>query len=133
MSSSTTHLLLLQIGPVQDFITAARTPDDLWSGSYLIAHLTASGIKHVKDHGGEIVFPCLENQTVFEHLCGKTSDLGQPTLPNRFLALIPAADAKDIALGAADAIRNTMHDISEKCFDKFLELFPESGEDPVYA
>ena len=44
MDSAEKHLLLLQTGPVQDFITAARTTSDLCSGSYLIAYLTAAGI-----------------------------------------------------------------------------------------
>ncbi len=128
MSSSTKHLLLLQIGPVQDFITAARNTDDLWSGSYLIAHLTASGIKYIKEHGGDIVFPCLDNQLVYQRLSNNSLPLGQPTLPNRFLALIPADKARDIASGAAGAIRAEMQNISKVCFDKFLELFPKSGE-----
>ena len=125
--TSEKHLLLLQTGPVQDFITAARTTDDLFSGSYLIAYLTAAGIKYVRDNGGEIIFPCLENQTVFERICGETKDLGQPTLPNRFLAEVPAAHAGAIARGAEAAIRNELAKISAACFDGFCKLFSESG------
>lgn len=127
MITSEKHLLLLQTGPVQDFITAARTTDDLLSGSYLIAYLTAAGIKYVRDNGGEIIFPCLENQTVFERLCDKTSKLGQPTLPNRFLAEVPAACAAKIAKGAENAIRAELKKISKNCFENFCILFPESG------
>lgn len=126
---ATQHLLLLQIGPVQDFITAARTADDLWSGSYLIAYLTAAGIKYVEDHSGEIIFPSLDNQIIYKKLKNNNlPELGQPTLPNRFLALVPGAEAADIAKGAEFAIRSKLQEISKTCFDKFMELFPESGK-----
>ena len=37
--------LKFQLGPVQDFIAAARSIRDLWSGSYLLSWLMAAGIK----------------------------------------------------------------------------------------
>lgn len=121
-------LLLLQIGPVQEFITAARTTGDLWSGSYLIAYLTAAGIKYVKDNGGEIIFPCLDDQMVYKRLCDETNELGQPTLPNRFLAEVPSNRASDIAKGADNAIRMELAKISNACFKKFCDLFSSSGK-----
>lgn len=127
MDSAEKHLLLLQTGPVQDFITAARTTSDLCSGSYLIAYLTAAGIRYVCEQGGEIIFPCLENQTVYERLCGRTKELGQPTLPNRFLAEVPADRAEEIARGAESAIRKELENISGTCFENFCNLFTESG------
>lgn len=42
---SMSSLLKFQIGPVQDFIAAARSTRDLWSGSYLLSWLVAAGIK----------------------------------------------------------------------------------------
>lgn len=127
MNTQIKHLLLLQTGPVQDFITAARTTGDLWSGSYFIAYLTAAGIKYVQEHGGTIIFPCLENQTVYKRICGETSELGQPTLPNRFLAEVPADKAREIAAGAEMAIREELLKISKVCFKEFCEIFTETG------
>ena len=37
--------LKFQLGPVQDFIAAARSIRDLWSGSYLLSWLMAAGMK----------------------------------------------------------------------------------------
>lgn len=126
MNSQQKDLLLLQTGPVQEFITAARTTGDLWSGSYMIAWLTAAGIRYVKDNGGEIIFPCLENQQVYKRLTAGSGELGQPTLPNRFLAEIPYEKSREIAEGAVLAIRQELKAISDKCFEEFCKIF-ESG------
>ena len=128
METEKKDLLLLQTGPVQEFITAARTTGDLWSGSYMIAWLTAAGIKYVEENGGKIIFPCLDNQVVYERLCGKTNKLGQPTLPNRFLAEVPSERAREIAQGAEKAIREALTKISKECFINFCKLFSESGQ-----
>ena len=126
--SDNKDLLLVQIGPVQEFIVAARTVGDLWSGSYFIAHLIANGIKYVAEQKDcSIIFPCLDNQYVYQRLSDPTLALGQPTLPNRFCAKVPSNRASQIAVGAENAIRDALQKISDICFEKFLQLFPVSG------
>lgn len=128
MSTAQNELLLLQIGPVQDFIAAARTTEDFWSGSYMIAYLAAAGIRHVKEEcGGKIIFPCLDNQKIYQRLLRGEGELGQPTLPNRFLAEVPSGRAREIAEGAAESIRRELGKISAACFAEFRKLFPKSG------
>ena len=136
MSETATQksLLLFQIGPVQDFISAARSTRDLWSGSYLIAYLSAAGIKCLTDRFGKesVIFPSLENQKVccaVEKCTGTVSDPGQPSLPNRFLACIPSGGALDTAKDVERAIRTKLQLISQVCFNEFLKLFPESAMD----
>jgi len=62
--------LHFQIGPVQEFIAAAKSTRDLASGSYLLAWLTAQAIKAVTDEIGPdcVVFPSLRGQPVFDLL-----------------------------------------------------------------
>ena len=62
--------LLVQIGPVQEFIAQARTMRDLWSGSYLLSWLVAHGIKAVTDGVGPdcILFPSLRGQPLVDFL-----------------------------------------------------------------
>ncbi|HNQ74168.1 MAG TPA: type III-B CRISPR-associated protein Cas10/Cmr2 [Verrucomicrobiota bacterium] len=64
-------LLKIQIGPVQDFIAQARSTRDLWSGSYLLSWLVASGLHalaaELAKYGIEnpwesIMFPAVVNQ-----------------------------------------------------------------------
>lgn len=54
------HLLILNIGPVQDFIARARRTRDLWFGSHLLSELSRAAAMSVADSGGTLVFPALE-------------------------------------------------------------------------
>ena len=147
--------LIFQLGPVQDFIAAARSTRDLWSGSYLLALLTAHAIKAVTDVLGpdNIIFPALRGQGVFDILHqaevyskisyqagddGREETLWQrmypesdaaafnrllnPTLPNRFVALVPENRGQALGQAAEQAVRNALGEISEKCFARFAEL-----------
>ena len=157
--------LILQIGPVQDFIAAARSTRDLWSGSYLLSWLTASGIKAVSDRLGPdaILFPALRGQGVFDILNresaysnvfykagaeGKEHSLWQrmydatdddalktllsPTLPNRFVALVPENRAAELGEQAEQAVRDALEDISDACFARFSDLAQAVGADDEF-
>ena len=56
------HLLLISIGPVQDFIAQARRTRDLWFGSHLLSELSRAGSKRIADDGGELIFPALKRE-----------------------------------------------------------------------
>lgn len=114
--------LRLQIGPVQEFIAAARSTRDLWSGSYLLSWLMAAGLKALSAEIGpdSVIFPNLRGQPLFDfhwkkELWGKVrmakgaktvwdsdelghtkQDLLTPNLPNVFLAVVPADRAEEL-------------------------------------
>lgn len=52
-----TYLLSLSIGPVQEFIAAARRTADLRAGSQLLQQLTAHIAQEIEKQGGTLVFP----------------------------------------------------------------------------
>ena len=52
-----THLLAVSIGPVQDFIAAARRTRDLWFGSHMLSEIAKAAAKAVRDCGGKLIFP----------------------------------------------------------------------------
>lgn len=54
------HLVVLSVGPIQDFIAAARRTRDLWYGSYLLSEISKAIAKSVADQGGDLVFPALK-------------------------------------------------------------------------
>lgn len=114
-----------QLGPVQDFISAARSIRDLWSGSYLLSWLMAAGMKALSAEIGPdaVVFPNLRDQPLFDlhwrdDLWGKVKigtssvwdsrwserDLLTPNLPNVFLAVVPATRANELARLVKEAI-----------------------------
>lgn len=65
--------LKFQLGPVQDFISEARSIRDLWSGSFLLSWLMATGLAALAMEIGPdaVVFPSLKGQPIFDlHLRG---------------------------------------------------------------
>ena len=53
------HLMAIAVGPVQDFIAAARRTRDLWFGSYLLSEISRSVAASVEANGGKLIFPAL--------------------------------------------------------------------------
>ena len=110
--------LLFTIGPVQDFISAARSTRDLWSGSYLLSYLIGHALRRIAlDFGPDhVIFPNLCDQPIMDLILREdiwnhasvaegeklfeafdyygSGDARQrlltPSLPNRFLAILPA-------------------------------------------
>ncbi|VVM07909.1 hypothetical protein MAMC_01881 [Methylacidimicrobium cyclopophantes] len=142
LRSFTPAFLLMQIGPVQEFIAQARSTRDLWSGSYLLSYLVANGLKAITDRVGPdaILFPALRGQPLFdflhkEELYDRVDADGSlwedlriscdqiltPNLPNRFLAVVPAGKAPLLAEAAGTEIRKTLEEISQACLDWFAE------------
>lgn len=56
----TAHLLLVTLGPVQDFIAQARRTRDLWYGSHLLSELARAAARALVDGGAELIFPALK-------------------------------------------------------------------------
>jgi CRISPR-associated protein Cmr2 len=55
------HLLSISIGPVQDFIAAARRTADLYAGSQILQKLSKAVAKHLTSNHAELIFPADEN------------------------------------------------------------------------
>jgi len=126
--------LLFQLGGVQDFIGQARSTRDLWSGSYLISWLMAHAMKAIADQFGPdcIIFPSLRGQPIFDALYREeifskipfnedtlwtlmypntepsARILLSPTLPNRFLAVVPQSKAADLGIAAEKALKKAL-------------------------
>lgn len=56
------HLLAISVGPVQEFIAAARRTRDLWFGSYLLSELSKAVARSVKEACGTLIFPHPETE-----------------------------------------------------------------------
>jgi len=57
MSQETSWLLQISVGPVQEFIAAARRTRDLWFGSYMLSEISKAAAKALKDAKAELIFP----------------------------------------------------------------------------
>lgn len=53
-------LLAISVGPVQEFIAAARRTRDLWFGSYLLSEISKAVARSLSENGGKLIFPNLD-------------------------------------------------------------------------
>ena len=123
--------LSLSLGPVQPFIAAARTVRDLWSGSAILSWLTFQGLMPVLERFGPtaLVFPAPRGGPLMDLWLREHAGIGDrialpsvparcsPSIPNRFLALVPwGPDGRDghaMAELCADAVHAAWLRLSE--------------------
>ena len=135
--------LVVSLGPVQPFIASARTTSDLWAGSHLLACLGWEAMKVVCERFGpqSILFPRLRGVPLVdlwlreeagldaglfenEDWTRRISDanpLFSPALPNRFTALVPAAQAREIAEAITERVRGWVREKAEEAYRRLLE------------
>lgn len=133
--------LLFTIGPVQSFIATARKTQDLWMGSFILSYLSFKAMESVFSEFGadSIVFPELleqplmdwwlkkEFKDVFAGLDLDNEELKTPTLPNRFLAILPNSQAEEVAKKCKEAVKIAFEEIIE-----FVETKNEFLTDSEY-
>jgi CRISPR-associated protein Cmr2 len=128
--------LAFSLGPVQSFISAARTTRDLWAGSYLLSWLTFQAMKPVLEaHGPEaLVFPAMEHNPLWlwseDRRLERKDALLEPCLPNRFLARVPAAGAANLARQCEDRCQQEWTSIAEAVRQELLRLHPDATLEP---
>lgn len=110
-------LLLFQLGPVQEFIAQAATKEDLWAGSYLLSSLMWAGLGAVENKEENVIFPNLQDGSVANALSAKI-----PTIPNRFLAYVPAGEGMTVAGKVKSAIQTRLRQFGAGAH------LPEGGE-----
>ncbi|WP_068639087.1 type III-B CRISPR-associated protein Cas10/Cmr2 [Thauera butanivorans] len=149
-------LLSLSIGPVQPFIAAARKMEDLWAGSHLLARLSWEAMRVVCERLGPdaILFPRLRGVPQVDlwlrDTCGLPPELFEncewrksgtdsnplfaAALPNRFVAVVPAKDAKDIAQAVESTVRDWLQQLGDTVVQELLEAagYPaDAAQTPV--
>lgn len=143
-------LLSLSIGPVQPFIAAARTTSDLWAGSHLLSRLAWEAMRPVCEQLGPdaILFPrlrCIPQvdlwlrdgiglpKELFEQ-CGwnkgstDANPLFSAALPNRFVAVVPASQAKAIAQQVEQGVHHWLRELGDEVVKLLLTKAGHEGE-----
>lgn len=108
------NLLLIAIGPVQDFIASARRTRDLWFGSWLLSELAKAAAKSIYQNEGNLIFPYPTNPA---------QDLKPGSafnVPNKILAKVEG-DVKKLADAAKKALEQRLNQIRDGAFTKILE------------
>lgn len=138
-------LLAMSLGPVQGFIASARSTSDLWAGSHLLSQLAWEAAKAVCERLGPdaILFPRLRTipqvdvwlrdecglpKELFDvHDCKwmrKETDanpLFSAALPNRFVAVVPADQAAELAKSVETRVREWLGTLGLEVVDRLLE------------
>lgn len=136
-------LLTLSIGPVQPFIASARKMEDLWAGSHLLARLSWEAMRVVAERLGPdaILFPRLRGVPQVDlwlrDACGLPKELFEncewnkgstdsnplfaAALPNRFVAVVPASQAKALAEAVQTQVRSWLQVKGQEVVQRLLD------------
>ncbi|HSN85110.1 MAG TPA: type III-B CRISPR-associated protein Cas10/Cmr2 [Thermoanaerobaculia bacterium] len=106
------HVLILTLGPIQDFIISARRARDLWFGSWLLSELSRAVAQSVSRTCGEgaLVFPGADSE-------GLKNDA--TSVANKIVARVPdGLDPGAVAAQAETDLRTKLIGFANAAFDK---------------
>jgi len=122
------HLLFLfTISPVQSFIGQARKTQDFYWGSFILSYLCWCGIKEIAQKYGPdcIIFPDIHGQPLCDFWLkeekieleeAQLNNIYIPTIPNRFLAVLPEMDLNQL-IEVEEAVKKEWNKIGEIVFE----------------
>lgn len=104
----TAHLLLVTLGPVQDFIAQARRTRDLWYGSHLLSELGRAAARALVDGGAKLVFPAIQAGDAQLTACFaplRSDNTPPQNIANKLLAEVPeGTNPQQLAKAARKAV-----------------------------
>jgi CRISPR-associated protein Cmr2 len=100
------HLLSISLGPVQDFIAAARRTADLYAGSQMLQELSKHAAQYLHGQGAGLIFPA-----------DPKADGA-----NKILALVEG-DPKPLAEGAKKAVQEKLEQLWKETIGKLPQLY----------
>lgn len=110
----TAHLLLVTLGPVQDFIAQARRTRDLWYGSHLLSELSRAAARALTGGGAKLIFPSLQvgDAQLVACLASLRADHTPPqNIANKLLAEVPdGCGPRELARTARKAVADFWRD-----------------------
>ena len=106
MSQETSWLLQISVGPVQEFIAAARRTRDLWFGSFMLSEISKAAAKAVKDARAELIFPA-------------------PNVPDKDLEPDSDLNVANVILAQASGDDRAMNALAEKARGAAVARFKE--------
>ncbi len=107
------YLLAVSIGPVQDFIAAARRTRDLWFGSFMLSEVSKAAAREIRERGGRLIFPAQD---------ADLSDNDEnESVANVILAELPNQDPNHIFRFARDKAHEKWRSYTQEAFEDFAE------------
>ncbi len=99
------YLITLSIGPIQDFIAAARRTRDLWFGSFVLSEVSKAAALTFSDSGATMIFPA------------EKTDLTKGSIANvsnKLLVKITTDNPKEVLEIAKKASRNRWAELADQ-------------------
>lgn len=112
----TASLLLISLGPVQDFIASARRCQDLWYGSWLLSELArhVATVVETRVGGESVIFPA--------SLQGDSSVEEKPAVGNKILVKVSGQwSCRDVAEQGKSAMLARLVTLANHAFDRVLD------------
>lgn len=99
-------LLLISIGPVQDFIASARKLRDLWTGSWMLSEFSKTVARTLAENGAELIFPAPESEQQ-DKFSGELLRDSELVVANKILAAVKSPEeANELQTKAREAWRD---------------------------
>lgn len=129
------HVLIISIGPVQDFIAQARRTRDLWFGSHLLSEVSKAAAASVAgDAGSELIFPCPPGDKDLEECddVRRTQRDGKQPMPynvaNKIVARVgDGRDPQEVAARACERAQARLHAWGMKIMNAEQELVKDGA------
>ena len=139
-----TALLAFALGPVQRFIEASRSVRDLWSGSMILSWLAFRAMLPIIERIGPtaLIYPALRGNPLLDLWLRADERVGEkvplpdvrrrltPSLPHRFLALVPwgtdGAAAKALAAECEQAVATAWKEMADAVRERLGSLLDAS-------
>ena len=121
------YLLQLALGPVQDFIAAARRTRDLWFGSHLLSELSKAAAKSLADAGALLIFPAPRDAADLDPWDGPVDEQGNHAfnVANKILCRLTTDDPAALAAAARAAAQARLEQLAGKARVKAKGLIEE--------
>ncbi len=131
-----TRELRMTIGPVQGFVAQSRRTRDLWGSSYLLSFLSAHAMHGVQRHGGHIIQPSVDSDSLFRWVSADPDDPSKRgpipsmgSVPNLFVAkLADDVDPAAVAQAGRDALLLAWTQICDAVWARFIDRWADRGD-----
>src|SRR5438067_12679226 len=115
------HLIVIAVGPVQEFIASARRSRDLWFGSWLLSEISKAAAKKIADECGRnnLIFPSVDEDKDLEPIQYENGNLTSGTnfnVVNKIVALIET-DPKQLCKKIEKAMQDRLEEIRVKAYN----------------
>lgn len=115
-------VLIIAIGPVQDFIASARRSADLWFGSWLLSELSKEAARALVDEVGDLsalIFPAPEEELeLWPH--------SKLNVANKIVSVVDEADVEAVAKNVEQKTRERLTDLATEAFKTVRGKFDDT-------